>query len=95
MNFAEKAFVELFPDKKIPSIKINYSGKFNLYGANVRRSFFGMEFGLSKAWRGVSEPIKIGLIQSLLLKTYRAKGDTINIDLYESFTKNIQNIFMV
>ena len=89
MNFAEQAFEELFPEKPVPKIKIKYSGKFNMYGANIKRSFSGIEFGLSKAWKDVSDPIKKGLVQSLLLKIFRAKGNSMNIDLYENFTKHI------
>ena len=89
MNFAEKAFIELFPDKEPPKIKYHYSGKFGMYNANARKSYNTIEFGLSKSWRGINESIKIGLIQNLLLKLYKIRKKTINIDLYENFTKNI------
>jgi predicted metal-dependent hydrolase len=89
MNFAERAFAELFPDKIMPRITLYYSGKFSLYNANVRRSADCFEFGLSKSWRGINNEIKTGLIQSLLLRIYRQKKHTMNIDLYENFTKNI------
>ncbi|MBW2995134.1 SprT-like domain-containing protein [Candidatus Woesearchaeota archaeon] len=89
MNFAEKAFIELFPDKHMPKITYRYSGKFGLYGANVKRRWSGIQFGLSKTWKEISEPIKIGLAQNLLCKLYKAKKNTVSMDLYEGFTKNI------
>jgi predicted metal-dependent hydrolase len=48
-----------------------------------------MTFKLSREWKKVSEEIKIGLIQLLLLKVYKEKKKTINIDLYEKFIKAI------
>lgn len=89
MNLGEKAYSELFnkePDRKI---NVNYSGKFKDYNANVRYSAFKLEFSLSKSWKTVSEEIQIGLLQGLLLKVYKKKASTMNMDLYESFMKNL------
>jgi predicted SprT family Zn-dependent metalloprotease len=88
MNFAEKAFTELFPDRQIPAITYKYSGKFGLYNANVRKTFGSIEFGLSGAWKSISDEIKIGLVQHLLLKLYKTKKSTLNIELYDNFIKH-------
>lgn len=89
MRFAEDAFREIFPGKEMPVITVKYSGKFKLYNANVTRTPFSLNFKLSKAWRKIDDKIKIGLIQSLLAKIYKTKVNTMNIDLYNSFTKHI------
>lgn len=90
MNLAEKAFKELFSNKKnFRALKIDYSGKFKPYNANVKYSSFEMKFNLSKEWNEISDEIQIGLMQSLLLKVFKKKGRTINIDLYEKFVKNV------
>ncbi len=89
-----KAFKELYPNRKYNyNISIKYSGRFKGYGANVAANWHKMDFHLSKNWRGVSEEIKIGLYQSLLLKLYGGKKvkkqGTINLDMYDKFIKNI------
>jgi hypothetical protein len=90
MNIAEKAFEELFPDKKnVRVMKIRYSRAFRPYNSNVKYTPMYMTFSLSRDWKPISEEIKIGLIQSLLVKIYSEKHKTINMDLYESFLKNI------
>lgn len=105
MNFAEQAFKELFPQKKLPTIDIKYSGKFSPYNANVYYVNNVYSFKLSKEWRGVDNAIKIGLIQSLFLRIFKKRIkktmkstlalnsknilSTTNIDLYYAFTKNL------
>lgn len=90
MNLAEKAFLELFPGKKLrKKLTIKYSRAFNPYNANVRYTAFSMTFRLSQEWRRVSNEIKLGLIQSLLLKVYKEKKRTLNMDLYDNFIKNV------
>ena len=82
MTLAEKSFKELFPEKEFNfETKIKYSGKFNPYNANVHYNSRSIQFNLSREWKKISEDIKIGLIQSLLLKIFKEKGNTINIDL--------------
>ncbi|MBW2991563.1 hypothetical protein KY348_07750 [Candidatus Woesearchaeota archaeon] len=90
MNLAEKAFLELFPDKRLnKKLIIKYSRAFNPYNANVRYTAHSMVFRLSYEWRKVSNEIKLGLIQNLLLKVYKEQKKTIHIDLYENFIKNV------
>jgi hypothetical protein len=91
MRLAEQALSGLFPEKNINllNFKLKYSDKFKPYNANVRYRPNSFEFGLSKKWKGVSNDIQIGLIQGLMLKIYKKKATTLNIDLYNNFMKNI------
>lgn len=89
MNIADKAFKELFPEKTINNIKITYSNKFKAYNANVKYNGRQTVFSLSAVWKEVSEEIQIGLIQSLLLKIFKEKKRTLNIELYNQFLKNL------
>ncbi len=95
MDFIQKAFKELWPEEELSQeINVKYSGQFSDYNAKVAYSPFRMSFRLSKEWRGVDEDIKIGLIQSLLIKVFKTgKFKEYNrnnkISMYESFLKNI------
>ena len=93
-EWIKKAFAEIYPDRECNyEFNIFYSNRFNGYNANVKYTIYKMEFHLSKKWRQVDEDIRIGLIQSLLLKcfpTKKAKTNmTFNLDLYNNFLKNI------
>ena len=94
----EEAFRRLYPERKHNfDFEIKYSRNFNDFNSNVRFSRFGnkIRFNLSRKWKDVDEEIQIGLLQSLMLKIFREKGQeksekhTINIDLYNSFIKNL------
>ena len=87
MNFADQAFLEIFPSKKLPIISVEYSGRFNAFNAHVIKKNNNLTFKLSKKWRSISPEIKKGLVQELLTKLYKVKKRTLNMDLYESFTK--------
>ena len=89
MNIAEEAFQLLYPDEQSTHrMDVRYHGKFSAYNGNVRYTRTHMTFNLSKEWRYISKDIKIGLIQSLLLKTRKEKRNTLYIDLYNIFLKN-------
>ena len=91
MSIAEQAFKELFSGKNLEDyeLKIKYTDKFKPYNANVRYSRNSFQFNLSRKWKNVSKEIQIGLIQGLMLKIFKEKKKTINIDLYNSFMKNL------
>ena len=91
MKLIEQSFTELFPNKNIEdyNFEIKYHNKFNPYNANVKYIRNNFEFNLSKKWRKVSKEIQIGLIQELLLKIFKEKKKTTNIDLYNIFLKNV------
>ena len=91
MKLVEEAFTTLFPGKNLKDyeLKIKYTDKFKPYNANVRYIRDSLYFNLSKKWRKVSREIQIGLIQGLMLKIFKEKKKTTNIDLYNSFMKNL------
>lgn len=90
MDSVDYAFKELYPEKELDrEIRIRYSGKFKPYNANVRYSSSFIEFNLSREWKEVSKEIRIGLIQSLLVRIFKGKPNTGYRDLYESFIKNL------
>jgi len=91
MKLVEQAFIDLFPEKNLLDydLKIKYHNKFKPYNANVKYLGNKIHFNLSKKWRTVSREIQIGLIQELLLKIFKVKKKTTNIDLYNIFMKNI------
>ena len=90
MSLAKQAFQRLFPEKEANySFKVKYSAKFKAYNANVKYTKDNFQFNLSKKWKKVSKDIQIGLMQSLLLKVFKEKMSTIEIDLYNSFLKKV------
>ncbi|MBC8500659.1 MAG: SprT-like domain-containing protein [Nanoarchaeota archaeon] len=90
MNLAEKAYKELYPEKILDrKIELKYSRRFKSYNANVRYNPKKIIFSLSNDWKDVFGEIQIGLIQSLLLKIFKEKRKTINMELYDKFIKNI------
>ena len=90
MQLIKEAFEKLYPDKEFNySVKVKYSARFKPYNANVRHYKNNFEFSLSRQWRHISKDIVIGLIQTLLLKIFNDKKQTINIDLYNSFIRNL------
>jgi predicted metal-dependent hydrolase len=90
MNLIEEAFKLLYPEKEFNySPRLVYSGRFKDYNANVQLYRNVLEFKLSKKWQEVSREIQIGLMQELMLKLFKGKKSTMNIDLYNSFVKNL------
>jgi predicted metal-dependent hydrolase len=89
-NLAAEAFVRLYPNR-IPehTMRVEYSGRFRPYNANVKRLGRSLTFSLSREWKQVSDDIVIGLLQELLLKILHAKGKTTNTDLYNGFVRNL------
>ncbi len=90
MQLIKEAFEKLYPNKEFNySVKLKYTARFKPYNANVRHYKNNLEFSLSRQWKHISKDIVIGLIQSLLLKVFNDKKQTINIDLYNSFIRNL------
>lgn len=86
----EEAFAGVFPGKEFSyAARINYSGRFKGYNANVRLNRFTKDivFSLSRQWRGVDKNIKIGLLQELMCRMFKSKARTTNMDLYNIFIK--------
>jgi len=90
MQLIKGAFEKLYPNKEFNYfVKLKYTARFKPYNANVKYTKNNLEFSLSKQWRHISKDIVIGLIQTLLLKVFNDKKQTINIDLYNSFIRNL------
>ena len=90
MDVVKEAFKGIYPSKNLRyEAEINYSGQFKGYNANARLFSNKIVFNLSKNWRFVSDDIKIGLLQELMLKLFRDKTQTLNIELYNIFMKKI------
>jgi len=69
---------------------VKYSKRFSQYNANVRRADRELQFNLSRSWKKVNKEIVIGLLQELLIKILKLPHTkTTNIDLYNSFIKNL------
>mgnify|MGYP001265213646 FL=1 len=91
MKWFEQAFNDLFPEKDLENyqLKIKYTDKFKPYNANVRYTRNSLQFNLSKRWGKISREIQIGLLQGLMLRVFKEKKRTTNIDLYNNFMKNL------
>lgn len=90
MGIVEKAYSLLYPDKDFPYIvDLNYSGKFDGFNANAKMRGNHIKISMSKKWRGISEDIKIGLIQELITSLHKSKKDTPNMRMYNNFIKNL------
>ena len=87
----EDAFSDLFPDKDVSqySLSLTYSAKFSPYNGNVRRRGNQIEFNFSHKWKHISREIQIGLAQHLLVKLFKVKKKTTNMDIYSHFMKSI------
>ncbi|PIN77797.1 hypothetical protein COV16_06460 [Candidatus Woesearchaeota archaeon CG10_big_fil_rev_8_21_14_0_10_34_8] len=93
-HLIEKAFKELYPDKEFNyRTVLKYSGKFSGFNGNIRFGFGRLDVRMSKQMKYLSEEIRIGLIQTLLVKIFKPKTMrkvmTTNMDLYEKFLKNV------
>lgn len=95
MNLAEKAYMELFPNRPLDhEFSVKYTAKFKPYRANVRMRDNRVLFSMSRKWKSVSHEIQIGIIQDLMqrilsrkMKIDRVK--TTSMDLYNIFLKKI------
>jgi hypothetical protein len=92
MELIKEAFSSLFPEKEFTyTARIKYSGKFRGFNANVRytRPLNVLTFNLSKQWKNVSDEIKIGLLQSLMVKVFKTKKSTEQMEMYASFLRHV------
>lgn len=95
MNLIQHSFQQLFPNKQFgyqPILK--YNKKLGDFNANIRIQDNILQINMNYKWKPIDSEIKIGLIQTLLLKMfakrYRCKNKTsFNIELYNNFVKKI------
>jgi predicted metal-dependent hydrolase len=89
MNIVVDSYQKLFNKPCKYECIIDYSRRFKGFNANIRLSKNKIKVSMSKKWENINEDIKIGLIQSLLLKIFKKKGNSTNIDLYNNFLRNV------
>ncbi len=93
MNILEQAYQELYPDNtNSRQLFLKYSGRFKGYNANIRMTAATVTVNASKQWKGVSPDIQKGLLQELLVRLFKTKKQTINIELYHHFIKSLSNV---
>jgi predicted metal-dependent hydrolase len=88
-DILEQAYEKLFDKACKHSTKVKFSSQFKAYNANIRLFAGKMELRLCRKWKQVDKEIVIGLVQSLLLRVLKKKKDSINVDLYNNFVKNL------
>jgi len=88
MNILQQALNELEVDKSFNSF-VKYTGEFKQYGANLRVHGDSITLKLSKAWRPISKEIQIGVAQELVVSLLKLRKNTMNMDLYNSFIRNL------
>tara|TARA_Y100000310_G_C20635762_1_gene791067 strand:+ start:656 stop:1327 length:672 start_codon:yes stop_codon:yes gene_type:complete len=90
MNLIQESFQRLFPNKEFSyQTKLGYNRRLGDFNANVRLYQNTIEINLNLQWKDIDNEIKIGLIQHLLLKIFKHRTTTPNINLYNNFVKNI------
>jgi hypothetical protein len=90
MSLIRRAYSELYPGKEFPyHEELKYSAKFNDYSGNIKRVGDDISVNLSRKWQEADEDIAIGMIQCLLNKLFGTKKDTLNMDLYNKFLRNV------
>ena len=88
-DFLPYAYEQLFAKPLSYKPSIVYSGRLGAYNASIRLSQGLLEVKMSRNWRGVSPEIQIGAVQDLLVRLFKAKKKTIEIDLYHHFIKSL------
>ncbi len=90
MNLIEESFQRLFPDKEFSYLtEMEYNRRLADFNANIYYTRSKIKINLNLQWKDIDKEIKIGLIQHLLLKMFKTRGHTYNIELYNNFIKNI------
>jgi predicted metal-dependent hydrolase len=93
MSLIQESFQRLFPDKEFPyQAELNYNLRLSDFNSNIRLHGNKINLNLNLQWKDIDDEIKIGLIQSLLLKLLKTKRNTVNIELYHNFIKNIPTL---
>ncbi len=94
VDLIEESFRRLFPDRRFSYLtEEKYSLRLKDFNANIllRGGKITVKYNLQ--WKNIDDEIKIGLIQTLLLKLFKVRDKTsvsyLNIDLYNDFLKRI------
>ena len=83
------AYETLYDEPCKYNVELSYSARFKGFNANVRKSRDTLSFALSKKWRPVSQEIRVGLLQELMVKILNRKAHTVNMDLYNYFLRSV------
>ena len=90
MPLIRESFQRLFPNKEWNYQEdMEYNRRLSNFNANISLRRDKIKVNLNLEWKDIDDEIKIGLIQHLLLKIFKKKGNTQNIDLYNNFVRNI------
>ncbi len=90
MNIIQEAHQRLFPEKEFPYVTyLEYNQRLADFNANIKLEGNTLSLHMNLQWKDIDNEIKIGLIQSLLLKIVKKKTNTPNIELYNHFIKQI------
>lgn len=93
MNLIQASYQRLFPDTELPyQTVMEYNRRLSDFNANIRLTRNTLSLHLNLQWKDIDEEIKIGLVQHLLLRVLKKKGNTPNIDLYHHFIRNIPTL---
>jgi hypothetical protein len=93
MDLIQESFNRLFSDKDFNYLtNLEYNRRLSNFNANIKLERNSISVNLNLQWKDIEDEIKIGLIQSLLLKLFKKKVNTQNIELYNNFVKNIPTL---
>jgi hypothetical protein len=93
MTIIQESFQRLFPNKEFNyKTKLEYNRRLGSFNANIRKTTSSVQVNLNLQWKDIDKEIKVGLIQTLLLKVFKSKNTTTNIELYNNFVKNIPQL---
>ena len=89
-NILAEAYELLFPHARAERIfKVIYSGRFKDFGGHLHMSGNVIELKLSRRFHGVSREIQMGMAQEILCKLFKRNKNTMYIDIYNNFVKNL------
>jgi len=93
MDLIQESFQRLFPEKEFSYItNVEYNRRLSDFNANIKLERNKISVNLNLQWKDIEDEIKIGLIQSLLVRIFKKKVNTTNIELYNNFIKNIPTL---
>ncbi len=94
MDLIQESFTRLFPEKEFTyKTKLEYNRRLSSFNANIKMHYNVLSVNMNLQWKDIEDEIKIGLVQSLLLKILKKKKeDTPNIILYNNFIKQIPTL---
>jgi hypothetical protein len=90
MDLIRCAYERLYPEKEfIYQAELNYNNKLSNFNANIKRKGNNLIINVNTQWKDIDDEIKIGLIQSLLVRIFKSQLVTPNIKIYNNFIKNL------